>query len=389
MVTVRPAGRASVYSLAVPSELVAVLRAAETCWLPRVRPWWCAGRTGSLVPLQVRNARCPRRGESMADSSSPASALPLEVAVVPLGLGPERRAALGLGRARLLAAASAGYNAIEALVAIAAGAAASSVALVGFGLDSIVEMSSALIILWQFHHHLPESRERQALRMIAVSFFALAGYVTFESVRTLIGGHEAERSTVGIALAAASLLIMPMLSWAQRRTGRTLGSTTVVADSKQTLLCSYLSAVLLVGLLLNATSGGGGPTRSSASSSPVLRCARGSRLGGATRAARRYRTWGPWRLARPEPPAADARRAGRAAATASAQDRLIRGKQGRHRRTGQSDRCCGQVCGAGPPYRRVADGRVLRGGAFRRRVRPRSRHHVLLRVVTTRPVAQS
>jgi len=169
-------------------------------------------------------------------------------------VGPRRRAALAR-RARLLATASAGYNALEAVVAMAAGAAASSVALVGFGLDSIVEMSSALIILWQFDHRLPETRERRALRLIAVSFFGLAAYVTVESARTLLGGHAADRSTVGIALAAASLLIMPVLSWTQRRTGRALGSSTVVADSQQTLLCTSLSAVLLVGLLLNAALG--------------------------------------------------------------------------------------------------------------------------------------
>ena len=309
--------------------------------------------------------------------------------MVPLGIGPERRAALGR-RARLLAAASAGYNAIEAVVAIAAGAAASSVALVGFGLDSIVEMSSALIILWQFHHHLPESRERQALRMIAVSFFALAGYVTFESVRTLIGGHEAERSTVGIALAAASLSIMPMLSWAQRRTGRTLGSTTVVADSKQTLLCSYLSAGAAGGASAERDTRvvvGRPARRPRRRRSRVTRGARGLAGRRVLPAGTELGGRGGWPVRNRR--AADARRAGRAAATASAQDRLIRGKQGRYRRTGQSDRCCGQVCGAGPPYRLVADGRVLRGGAFRRRVRPRSRHHVLLRVVTTRPVAQS
>jgi divalent metal cation (Fe/Co/Zn/Cd) transporter len=166
----------------------------------------------------------------------------------------ERRAQLGQ-RARLLAGASVAYNAVEAVIAIAAGAAASSIALVGFGLDSIVEMSSGLVILWQFGHHLPESRERQALRLIAVSFFALAGYVSFESVRALLSGRDAGHSTVGIVLAASSLLVMPFLSWAQRRTGRALSSGSVVADSKQTLLCTYLSAVLLLGLLANTTLG--------------------------------------------------------------------------------------------------------------------------------------
>jgi divalent metal cation (Fe/Co/Zn/Cd) transporter len=158
-------------------------------------------------------------------------------------------------RAQLLAGASVSYNVIEAVIAITAGLVAGSVALVGFGLDSIVEVSSGLIILWQFRHPLPESRERTALRLMALSFFALAAYVTVESVRALSTGHEPEASTVGIVLACASLVIMPFLSWAQRRTGRALGSNAVVADSTQTLLCTYMSAVLLVGLVLNATLG--------------------------------------------------------------------------------------------------------------------------------------
>lgn len=169
-------------------------------------------------------------------------------------LTPQRRQVLGR-RAQLLAGATVAYNAVEAVVSIAAGVAASSIALIGFGLDSVVEMSSGLIILWQFRHPMPETRERRALRAIAWSFFALAAYVTFESVRTLVLREEAEHSTIGIVIAALSLMIMPALSWAQRRTGRALGSSTVVADSKQTLLCTYLSAVLLVGLLLNSTLG--------------------------------------------------------------------------------------------------------------------------------------
>ncbi|MPZ93867.1 MAG: hypothetical protein GEU96_02900 [Propionibacteriales bacterium] len=158
-------------------------------------------------------------------------------------------------RAQQLAAASVTYNVIEAIIAITAGLAAGSVALVGFGLDSVVEVSSGVIILWQFRHRLPESRERLALRLMAFSFFALAAYVTFESVRALVSGHDPDSSPVGIGLAAASLVIMPFLSWAQRRTGKALGSNAVVADSTQTLLCTYLSAVLLVGLVLNATLG--------------------------------------------------------------------------------------------------------------------------------------
>lgn len=158
-------------------------------------------------------------------------------------------------RAQLLAGASVTYNLIEAIIAIVAGVVAGSVALVGFGLDSIIEVSSGLIILWQFRHPLPESRERTALRLMALSFFTLACYVTVESVRAITVGDEPDASTVGIVLACASLVIMPFLSWTQRRTGRSLGSNAVVADSTQTLLCTYMSAVLLAGLVLNATLG--------------------------------------------------------------------------------------------------------------------------------------
>jgi divalent metal cation (Fe/Co/Zn/Cd) transporter len=169
-------------------------------------------------------------------------------------LDPQERARLGR-RAQALAAASVSYNLAEGVIAIAAGLVAGSVALIGFGLDSAVEVSSGLIILWQFRHRLPQSREQQALRLIALSFLALAGYVTFESLRALITGSEPEASPVGIALAAVSLTVMPFLAWAQRRTGRALHSSSVVADSKQTLLCTFMSAALLVGLVLNAVAG--------------------------------------------------------------------------------------------------------------------------------------
>jgi divalent metal cation (Fe/Co/Zn/Cd) transporter len=158
-------------------------------------------------------------------------------------------------RAQLLAAASVTYNLAEAAVAILAGRAADSAALVGFGLDSLVEVSSGLIILWQLRHRVPESRERAAQRLIALSFFALAAYLLCDATRALLTGEQPDSSPVGIALAVASLLIMPLLSVAQRRTGRELGSAAVHGDGTQTLLCTYLSAVLLVGLVLNATLG--------------------------------------------------------------------------------------------------------------------------------------
>jgi predicted Co/Zn/Cd cation transporter (cation efflux family) len=129
------------------------------------------------------------------------------------------------------------------------------VALIGFGLDSVIEVSSAAAVAWQFAGSDPRRRERVALRVIAWSFFALAAYVTVEAVRGLLGTSEAERSPVGIVLVAASVVVMPLLSFAQRRAGREFGSATAVADSKQTLLCTYLSAAVLVGLVLNAALG--------------------------------------------------------------------------------------------------------------------------------------
>ncbi|WP_406079345.1 cation diffusion facilitator family transporter [Micromonospora sp. NBC_00858] len=167
---------------------------------------------------------------------------------------PPRRAQLNR-RSLHLAYVTAGYNLLEGVFAVAAGAAASSTALLGFGLDSFVEVSSALVVIWQFRSRVPENRERLALRLIAVSFFALAAWVTVDAARSLLGSERAETSPIGIGIAAVSVVVMPLLVWAKRRTGRELGSATVVADSMQTMLCTYLSAIVLVGLLANATLG--------------------------------------------------------------------------------------------------------------------------------------
>ncbi|MFJ3952418.1 cation transporter [Streptomyces sp. Je 1-4] len=181
------------------------------------------------------------------------------MADIPISPGPSpaRRDVL-TRRIRLLVAATITYNVIEAAVAITAGTLASSTALIGFGLDSVIEVSSAAAVAWQFSaadHAVREAREKTTLRIIAISFFVLAAYVTAESLRTLAGTGEAEPSLPGIVLAALSLAVMPVLSAAQRRSGRELGSASAVADSKQTLLCTYLSAVLLLGLVANATLG--------------------------------------------------------------------------------------------------------------------------------------
>ncbi|MCX5388850.1 cation transporter [Streptomyces sp. NBC_00094] len=179
------------------------------------------------------------------------------MAAIPLGPSPARRDVLAK-RIRLLVAATITYNVIEVAVAITAGTIASSTALIGFGLDSVIEVSSATAVAWQFSardHAAREARERTTLRIIAVSFLALAAYVSVDAVRALLGTGEADRSIPGIVIAALSLAIMPFLSAAQRKAGHELGSASAVADSKQTLLCTYLSAVLLVGLVLNATLG--------------------------------------------------------------------------------------------------------------------------------------
>ena len=157
-------------------------------------------------------------------------------------------------RAVRLAWATIAWNVVEAIVAIAAGAAANSIALVGFGLDSPVEVMSAVVILWQFRG-VAEDRERRALKLIAVSFFGLATYVAVQAIIDLVGTSRPESSPVGIGLAIASLAVMPLLARAKRRTGNAMGSVTVVADSNQTKLCAYLSAILLGGLVLSATLG--------------------------------------------------------------------------------------------------------------------------------------
>jgi divalent metal cation (Fe/Co/Zn/Cd) transporter len=158
-------------------------------------------------------------------------------------------------RIRIIVAITIGYNVVEAIIALSAGTVASSAALIAFGLDSIVEVLSAAAVAWQFAAPDPETRERVALRVIAISFFALAAFVTVDAVLSLAGLREPEASPVGIVLAAVSLAVMPVLSLLERRTGTELGSASAVADSKQTLLCAYLSAALLVGLVLNALLG--------------------------------------------------------------------------------------------------------------------------------------
>jgi divalent metal cation (Fe/Co/Zn/Cd) transporter len=151
------------------------------------------------------------------------------------------------------------WNLLEALVALASGAAAGSIALIGFGLDSLIEVSSGGILLWRLHSDHDEQRresaERRALQLVGISFLALATYVAGDSVATLVKREVPERSLVGIALAIASLVTMPLLARGKRKVALTLGSPALQADSRQTDICAYLSVILLLGLLLNAAFG--------------------------------------------------------------------------------------------------------------------------------------
>lgn len=158
-------------------------------------------------------------------------------------------------RIRWIVAATIGYNVVEAVVAITAGTLASSTALVAFGLDSTIEVLSAAAVAWQFTRRDPERWEKGTLRVIAIAFFALAAYVTATSLIALFAHIEVDHSALGILITTLSVIIMPFLSLAERRAGRELRSATAVADSKQTLICTYLSAAVLTGLILNSLFG--------------------------------------------------------------------------------------------------------------------------------------
>jgi divalent metal cation (Fe/Co/Zn/Cd) transporter len=157
-------------------------------------------------------------------------------------------------RARLLAVATILWNVAEAAVAIGAGVVAGSLALIGFGFDSTIEVFAATVVLWRMRG-LDEDREHRALKLIALSFFVLAGYVAVEALRDLLTDSDPDTSPVGIGIAIASLIVMPLLAVAKKRTGRRLGNRTVLADAAETRLCAYLSVILLSGLLLDATFG--------------------------------------------------------------------------------------------------------------------------------------
>jgi cation diffusion facilitator family transporter len=160
-----------------------------------------------------------------------------------------------------LTALTIGWNSLEAIVAIVGGVLAGSIALVGFGLDSVVEVSSALVIVWRLSHQgkdqeANERIERRAVRLIASSFFAIAVYVTIDAILKLVGLDEKpEHSAVGLVIAALSLVVMPGLAWAKRRVAAGLNSVALKADAAETQLCTYLSAVVLIGLGANTLAG--------------------------------------------------------------------------------------------------------------------------------------
>jgi divalent metal cation (Fe/Co/Zn/Cd) transporter len=160
-------------------------------------------------------------------------------------------------RAKLLSWASLAYMAVEGLVAIAAGIVAGSIALIGFGLDSAIEGFASVVIVWRFtgSRTLSHHAEERAQKLVALQFFLLAPYVAVESIRTLVDGSHAETSIVGIALAASSLVVMPYLGRTKRRIGSQVGSSATASEGKQNLLCAYLAAALLVGLVGNTLFG--------------------------------------------------------------------------------------------------------------------------------------
>lgn len=162
-------------------------------------------------------------------------------------------------RGRYLEYFTIGYNSLEGLIAVGAGLVAGSVALVGFGFDSLIEVTSGAVLLWRLHADVDEGRRERveaiSLRLVGVCFVVLALYVSYDSIKSLLRREAPDESLIGIVLAAVSLIIMPLLVRAKRKVARSINSGALMADSKQTELCTYLSAILLGGLLLNALLG--------------------------------------------------------------------------------------------------------------------------------------
>jgi divalent metal cation (Fe/Co/Zn/Cd) transporter len=182
---------------------------------------------------------------------------PLTLPIAPGAIRPAQERPRLLRRARALTWLGLGWHGVEAAVAIGAGAVAGSIALVGFGADSLIEAAAGVVVLWLMTggRSSSEGAERRAQQLVAASFVVLAGYVGVDALRDLAGGHHPQPSWVGVGLAAVTLAGMPPLAAAKRRVARELGSSATASESRQTMLCAYLSAGLLVGLLANALAG--------------------------------------------------------------------------------------------------------------------------------------
>jgi divalent metal cation (Fe/Co/Zn/Cd) transporter len=165
---------------------------------------------------------------------------------------------MNVRRGRWLEYLTIAWNVVEGVIAVGAGLVAGSIALVGFGLDSVIEVTSGAALVWRLHSDAPERRERAeqvSLKIVGVSFLALAAYVAFDAVKSLAAREPPEASYVGIALAALSLVVMPLLARAKRKVAAKINSRSLEADSRQTDICAYLSAILLGGLIMNALFG--------------------------------------------------------------------------------------------------------------------------------------
>jgi len=184
--------------------------------------------------------------------------LPLAPTVARPSAGPDHETIERLARrARMLSWLSLGWMTVEGAVAILAGLAASSIALIGFGLDSAIEGFASVIIIWRFtgNRVFSHAAEQRAQRLVAVQFFLLAPYVAYESIRTLLGGEHPDATWVGVGLAAGSVILMPVLGITKQRLADQLGSVATRGEGRQNMLCAYLAGALLLGLLGNALAG--------------------------------------------------------------------------------------------------------------------------------------
>jgi divalent metal cation (Fe/Co/Zn/Cd) transporter len=225
-------------------------------------PAFCPAKPGRIVtagPARLRRFRgLARNGDGQRQAYTCPVAEPLvETTALPLALRHSAQRERLERRARLLARGGIAYHFLEFAIALGAGLAAGSIALIGFGADSLIEAFAGFVVLWLYTgaRNRSVASERRAQQLIAASFFVLAAYIGVESVRTLVGGHHPETSWIGVGLAAFTAVTMPLLARAKRQVGHQLRSSATVKEASQTQLCAYLSVALLAGLLLNAVAG--------------------------------------------------------------------------------------------------------------------------------------